>query len=147
MNNGVWINSQSFCWLSATKSSSSQSVLLSYIFYWMLFLYHRARDSFFFKDENREKRKKKIWNITAHLKLLARYEYDCILFVRNIFIFQHAKHVHKHTNNTQIITQTEINTYTLLKIPPFLSDYDSIPFSRCVDFLNKPYSNEFYLIE
>lgn len=56
VNNGVWINSQSFCWLSATKSSSSQSVLLSYIFYWMLFLYHRARDSFFFKDENREKK-------------------------------------------------------------------------------------------
>lgn len=110
------------------------------------FFYINAR-AISFSLKMRKEKKKKIWNITAHLKLLARYEYDCILFVRNIFFFQHAKHVHKHTNNTQIITQTEINTYTLLKIPPFLSDYDSIPFSRCVDFLNKPYSNEFYLIE
>lgn len=145
MNNGVWINSQSFCWLSATKSSSSQSVLLSYIFYWMLFLYQRARDSFFFKDEKREEEK--------NMKYYRTFKIVSTLWIwlhpicEKYFYFltcETRTQIHKQHTNNKTHWNKHIHTS---KIPPFLSDYDSIPFSRCVDFLNKPYSNEFYLIE
>lgn len=57
-------------------------------------------------------------------------------YIRNTYTQQTYMH-------TYTITNTYIDTFKI----PFLSDYDSIPFSRCVDFLNEPYSNEFYLIE